>query len=204
MGDGNHSLATAKSCWEDIKQGLNEDGRKNHPARYALVELENIFDPGLAFEPIHRVLFNLSRQTFLEEIAKVCESYVVSKASSKEEVLQQINVNDGLQKFGYCDAEGFLVIGMRESKASIAAGTLQLVIDSLLAQKLATVDYIHGVEVAANLGKKKGNIALILPDVSKATFFDTIIKDNALPRKTFSMGEAHEKRYYMEARRIQP
>jgi len=204
MGDGNHSLATAKSCWEDIKQGLSEDGRKNHPARYALVELENIFDPGLAFEPIHRVLFNLSRQTFLEEIAKVCESYVVSKASSKEEVLQQINVNDGLQKFGYCDAEGFLVIGMRESKASIAAGTLQLVIDSLLAQKLATVDYIHGVEVAANLGKKKGNIALILPDVSKATFFDTIIKDNALPRKTFSMGEAHEKRYYMEARRIQP
>jgi len=183
---------------------LSEDGRKNHPARYALVELENIFDPGLAFEPIHRVLFNLSRQTFLEEIAKVCESYVVSKASSKEEVLQQINVNDGLQKFGYCDAEGFLVIGMRESKASIAAGTLQLVIDSLLAQKLATVDYIHGVEVAANLGKKKGNIALILPDVSKATFFDTIIKDNTLPRKTFSMGEAHEKRYYMEARRIQP
>ena len=119
-------------------------------------------------------------------------------------MLQQIKVNDGLQKFGYCDAEGFSVIGMKESKASIAAGTLQLVIDSLLAQKLAAVDYIHGVEVTANLGKKKGNIALILPDVSKATFFDTIIKDNTLPRKTFSMGEAHEKRYYMEARRIQP
>ncbi|MDD4450133.1 MAG: DUF1015 domain-containing protein, partial [Sphaerochaeta sp.] len=72
-----------------------------------------------------------------------------------------------------------------------------------LAHKLATVDYIHGVDVSANLGRKKGNIALILPNVSKATFFDTIIKDNALPRKTFSMGEAHEKRYYMEARRIQ-
>jgi hypothetical protein len=87
--------------------------------------------------------------------------------------------------------------------ASIAAGTLQLVIDSLLAQKLATVDYIHGEAVTEKLGSKKGNCGLILPDVSKATFFDTIIKDSALPRKTFSMGEANEKRYYMEARKIQ-
>jgi hypothetical protein len=203
MGDGNHSLATAKSCWMDIKQTLSEEELKNHPARYALVELENIFDPGLEFEPIHRVLFNLSKETFLQEIAKVCTSYVEKKVPSKEEVVVQINVNDGLQKFGYCDADGCSVFVLQQPKASIAAGTLQLVIDSLLAHKLATVDYIHGVDVSANLGRKKGNIALILPDVSKATFFDTIIKDNALPRKTFSMGEAHEKRYYMEARRIQ-
>lgn len=203
MGDGNHSLATAKSCWMDIKQTLSEEELQNHPARYALVELENIFDPGLEFEPIHRVLFNLSKDTFLQEIAKVCTSYVEKKVPSKEEVVAQINVNDGLQKFGYCDADGCSVIVLQQPKASIAAGTLQLVIDSLLAHKLATVDYIHGVDVSANLGRKKGNIALILPDVSKATFFDTIIKDNALPRKTFSMGEAHEKRYYMEARRIQ-
>ncbi len=203
MGDGNHSLATAKSCWMDIKQTLSEEELQNHPARYALVELENIFDPGLEFEPIHRVLFNLSKDTFLQEITKVCTSYVEKKVPSKEEVVAQINVNDGLQKFGYCDADGCSVIVLQQPKASIAAGTLQLVIDSLLAHKLATVDYIHGVDVTANLGRKKGNIALILPDVSKATFFDTIIKDNALPRKTFSMGEAHEKRYYMEARRIQ-
>lgn len=203
MGDGNHSLATAKSCWMDIKQTLSEEELQNHPARYALVELENIFDPGLEFEPIHRVLFNLSKDTFLQEITKVCTSYVEKKVPSKEEVVAQINVNDGLQKFGYCDVDGCSVIVLQQPKASIAAGTLQLVIDSLLAHKLATVDYIHGVDVTANLGRKKGNIALILPDVSKATFFDTIIKDNALPRKTFSMGEAHEKRYYMEARRIQ-
>jgi hypothetical protein len=92
---------------------------------------------------------------------------------------------------------------LTEPKASIAAGTLQLIIDSLLAQKIASVDYIHGKDVTATLGSKEGNLGLILPEVSKSTFFDSIIRDNALPRKTFSMGEAHEKRYYMEARKIQ-
>ncbi len=203
MGDGNHSLATAKSCWMDIKQGLSEEQRQNHPARYAMVELENIFDEGLQFEPIHRVLFNISKQTFLQEIATVCESYTMHSVASKQEVVKQINADEAEQSFGYCDQDGYAVVTLHMPKASIAAGTLQLVIDSLLTQKKATVDYIHGVDVTANLGKKQGNIGLILPDVSKATFFDTIIKDSALPRKTFSMGEAHEKRYYMEARRIQ-
>lgn len=203
MGDGNHSLATAKSCWMDIKQGLSEQEKQNHPARYALVELENIFDPGLTFEPIHRVLFNISKESFLHEIERFCASCRVTPVSNAKEVINLINLQDGNQKFGFCDEGGYAVITMADPKAFIAAGTLQLVIDSLLAQKKATVDYIHGVEVTANLGRKKGNIGLILPDVSKATFFDTIISDNALPRKTFSMGEAQEKRYYMEARRIQ-
>lgn len=203
MGDGNHSLATAKSCWMDIRKGLSEEEMQQHPSRYALVELENIFDPGLEFEPIHRVLFNLDKKTFFHEIGKVCSESTSTPVSNLKEVESLINMQDGKQKFGYCDESGFYVVSMAEPKAYIAAGTLQLVIDSLLEQKKATVDYIHGVEVTANLGKKKGNIALILPDVSKTTFFDTIISDNALPRKTFSMGEAHEKRFYMEARRIQ-
>ncbi len=203
MGDGNHSLATAKSCWMDIRETLTEEERENHPARWALVELENIFDPGLEFEPIHRVLFNVNKETFDLEIEKVCSSFACEKVADLNSLDMMINEVDGSQKFGYCDKEGFVLYRLEDAKASIAAGTLQMVIDSLLEQKKATVDYIHGKEVTSNLGRKAGNLGLILPEVSKETFFESIIKDNALPRKTFSMGEAHEKRYYMEARRIQ-
>ncbi len=203
MGDGNHSLATAKSCWMDIRDGLSPEERENHPSRYALVELENIYDEGLAFEPIHRVLFNLDRSIFEEELSKVCNRFTATQVSDLNSLDEAINISDGLQKFGFCDQEGYLLYTLREPSASIAAGTLQLIIDSLLAQKKANVDYIHGKDVTSNLGRKNGNIGLILPEVSKATFFDSIIKDNALPRKTFSMGEANEKRYYMEARKIQ-
>ncbi|MDC7228953.1 MAG: DUF1015 domain-containing protein [Sphaerochaetaceae bacterium] len=203
MGDGNHSLATAKSCWMDIRETLTEEELKEHPARYALVELENIFDEGLEFEPIHRVLFGLDQHTFESELAKACGHFEKEKVSDLKSLDAAINKEDGVQKFGFCDKHGYQVYILTEPKASIAAGTLQLIIDSLLAQKIASVDYIHGKDVTATLGSKDGNIGLILPEVSKSTFFDSIIRDNALPRKTFSMGEAHEKRYYMEARKIQ-
>lgn len=203
MGDGNHSLATAKSCWMDIRETLTEEERKEHPARYALVELENIFDEGLEFEPIHRVLFDLDQHTFESELAKACDHFEKEKVSDLKSLDAAINKEDGVQRFGFCDKHGYQVYILTEPKASIAAGTLQLIIDSLLAQKIASVDYIHGKDVTATLGSKDGNIGLILPEVSKSTFFDSIIRDNALPRKTFSMGEAHEKRYYMEARKIQ-
>ncbi|MGE4454119.1 MAG: DUF1015 domain-containing protein [Sphaerochaeta sp.] len=203
MGDGNHSLATAKSCWMDIKQGLSPEEMEDHPARYALVELENIYDEALAFEPIHRVLFNLDRSTFEQELSKVCNRFTVNQVADLESLDKAINRDDGLQTFGLCDTEGYLLYSLVGPSASIAAGTLQLIIDSLLCQEKASVDYIHGKEVTSNLGRKDGNIGLILPEVSKTTFFDSIIKDNALPRKTFSMGEANEKRYYMEARKIQ-
>ncbi len=203
MGDGNHSLATAKSCWMDIRKTLPEEEKEHHPARFALVELENIFDEGLEFEPIHRVLFGLDQRAFESELSKVCSQYESKKVSSLESLDVAINEVDGVQKFGLCDKKGYHLYKLTGPKASITAGTLQLIIDSLLEQKTASVDYIHGKDVTATLGSKEGNIGLILPEVSKATFFDSIIKDNALPRKTFSMGEAHEKRYYMEARKIQ-
>ncbi|MDT4761434.1 DUF1015 domain-containing protein [Sphaerochaeta sp. PS] len=202
MGDGNHSLATAKSCWEDIKATLPSDRWDNHPGRYAMVELENIYDPGLAFEPIHRVLFGLSFETFRQEVAKCAEIVIVEQVDDLETLHTLINERSDSQRFGYRDKSGFYLFSLSGAIASIAAGTLQIVIDSLLAQKKATVDYIHGEQVTAALGEKEHNCALILPNVSKETFFDTIIKDNALPRKTFSMGEANEKRYYMEARKI--
>lgn len=202
MGDGNHSLATAKSCWEDIKLTIDQDEWDNHPARYAMVELENIYDPGLAFEPIHRVLFGIEFETFKAEVQKCASSVTIEKAPDLATVHSLINEESALQRFGYRDSSGYYLFSLTDPVANIAAGTLQVVIDSLLAQKKATVDYIHGEEVCAKLGAKEGNCALILPNVSKDTFFETIIKDSALPRKTFSMGEANEKRYYMEARKI--
>lgn len=202
MGDGNHSLATAKSCWQDIKATLTEAEQATHPARFALVEIENIHDPALEFEPIHRTLFGLSRPVFEAEVARVCERFEKRRVDSLDEINEAIDGGDGVQRFGYGDEDGFWVYTLHGPHHSIAAGSLQTVIDSLLAGKQCTVDYIHGKEVTIRLGRKAGNIALILPEVSKATFFATIIADRALPRKTFSMGEAHEKRFYMEARRI--
>lgn len=201
MGDGNHSLATAKSCWEDIKEKLGPEDREIHPARYALVELENIFDPGLVFEPIHRVLFNTRREQFLEELGRHCTSYQLETAGSLEAMLGEIGRTEGLQRFGYVDEEGYKVVLLTEPDASIPAGTLQGVIDSLL--RLGNqLDYTHGTDITAKLGSRPGNIGLFLPAIDKHAFFDTIVKDGALPRKTFSMGEAHEKRFYMEARKI--
>lgn len=202
MGDGNHSLATAKSCWEDIKATIPQEEWEDHPARYAMVELENIYDPGLSFEPIHRVLFGIDFQTFKTEVEKCASFVIIEKVSDLATLHSLINEKSEFQRFGYRDKNGYFLFSLSETVANIAAGTLQVVIDSLLEQKKATVDYIHGEEVTATLGKKEGNGAIILPNVSKETFFETIIKDSALPRKTFSMGEANEKRYYMEARRI--
>ncbi len=198
MGDGNHSLATAKSCWEDIKKTLSVEERKNHPARYALVELENIFDPALLFEPIHRVFFNLERKTFEEKLIPLASSFTATEVKDLETLEEKINAKGEEQRFGVVNKEGYFVYSLKDAKHSIAAGTLQSVID----HNDFNVDYIHGADVTESLGKEKGNLGIILPDVSKETFFEAIIKDKAFPRKTFSIGHANEKRFYMEAKRI--
>ena len=200
MGDGNHSFATAKSCWEDIKATLTEEQRKCHPARFCLVELENIFDPGLVFGPIHRVLFNVPESVFLEELRKNASAVAEEKVGCRNCIAREI-ADQSQQRFGYCTSDKHVVVTLKDPSANIAAGTLQKVIDELI-KKGYSVDYIHGADVTDKLGSEKGNIGLFLPAIDKATFFDTIIKDGALPRKTFSMGEANEKRYYMEARAI--
>ena len=200
MGDGNHSFATAKSCWEDIKKGLSAEERENHPARYCLVELENIFDPGLVFEPIHRVLFNVPEEVFLELLKKYSKDIKFEEVKCRNCIGERLK-DQSTQGFGYCTSDKHIYVRLKDPVANIAAGTLQRVIDDLL-DKGYEVDYIHGADVTDKLGSEKGNIGLFLPAIDKGTFFETIIKDGALPRKTFSMGEANEKRYYMEARAI--
>jgi hypothetical protein len=200
MGDGNHSFATAKSCWEDLKPALSEAERTTHPARWALVEIENIFDPGLEFEPIHRVLFDTSRDDFEAELSRHCRSFTVSPAGSVSELLSRMETATE-QTFGYGDENGYSTYTLVEPGASIPAGTLQSVIDAL-AGAGCDVDYIHGAEACEEIGRKPGNLSLYLPAVPKETFFASIVADGALPRKTFSLGEADDKRYYLEARRI--
>lgn len=202
MGDGNHSLATAKSCWEDIKATLTEEEKKDHPARYALVELENIFDEALMFEPIHRTFFNTAAADFDDILSRFAKKITKSPAASLEESIREINAKDSVQRFATVTEDGFTVYSLEGAKSSIAAGTIQSVIDTVLSEGKGDIDYIHGADVAARLGAEKGNIGIILPDVSKETFFDSIIRDRAFPRKTFSIGHAEEKRYYIEAKRI--
>jgi hypothetical protein len=202
MGDGNHSLATAKSVWEDIKASAPGDpGIMNHPARWALVEIENIYDEGLVFEPIHRVIFDTDFGEFSALLTTQGEVHF-EKLSSVREIMARVEAPSDEQVLGYVDAERTGVFIVRGADATIPAGTVQSVIDRLLVSGDATVDYIHGAEATENLGRKKGNVGIFLPSLDKADFFKTVIHDGALPRKTFSMGEANEKRYYIESRKI--
>ena len=202
MGDGNHSLATAKSVWEDVKQEYSGDKDvMQHPARWALVEIENIYDEGLVFEPIHRVLFNSDFNQFSSELEKI-GSVEFTALSSSDEVMKRVASDETQHIIGYVDAERIGVFMVKNPNSTIAAGTAQEAIDALVQKESTTVDYIHGQLSTETLGRKQGNIGLFLPALDKSDFFRTVIHDGALPRKTFSMGEANEKRYYVEARKI--
>ena len=184
VGDGNHSLATAKTCWENIKKTLSEEEQKTHPARYCLVELENIHQEAIDFEPIHRVVFGVNPKKVIEEIKKFYP--------------ETEEVDNGGQhiKYVFGDSEGDLYI--KNDASELAVGTLQKFLDS----KNYKIDYIHGDDTAISLAKSAENIAFLLPKPHKNDLFKAVIKDGALPRKTFSMGEANDKRFYFEAKKI--
>lgn len=201
MGDGNHSLATAKSCWEDMKKGLSEEERKDSKARYALVEIENIYDEALLFEPIHRVFFNLSMDEFEKEVLKYAKGMTYHREKSIEDMVERINSRDGLV-FGLSVNNELYSLEVKGSRNVLSASLMQSVIDSLKERNACQIDYIHGIDVTVRLSNEGNNIGIILPDVDKSSFFETVIKEGSFPRKTFSIGHANEKRYYMEARRI--
>ena len=201
MGDGNHSLATAKSCWEDMKKGLSEEERKDSKARYALVEIENIYDEALLFEPIHRVFFNLSMDEFEKEVLKYAKGMTYHREKSIEDMVERINSRDGLV-FGLSVNNELYSLEVKGSRNFLSASLMQSVIDSLKERNACQIDYIHGIDVTVKLSNEGNNIGIILPDVDKSSFFETVIKEGSFPRKTFSIGHANEKRYYMEARRI--
>lgn len=211
MGDGNHSLATAKAIWEELKKTSSDrNALMNHPARFALVELVNVHDTGLEFEPIHRILFNINADKLLTGLKDFHEKngcsvtktvFTNTKEAQKEFKDIQSKNNEHIIAFVSEGMSG--IISVENPKLNLEVGTLQSYLDQyLLSHKDAKIDYIHGQDVVTDLGSKPGNMGFYLPAMSKHDLFKTVYLDGALPRKTFSMGEAQEKRYYLECRAI--
>lgn len=176
VGDGNHSLATAKTCWEAIKSYVAEEERINHPARYALVEVVNIYDSALIFEPIHRFVKTPMPEKFLSGLKTSGEGCAEVVAGGKR---MRVPFNADVPQ------------GIRELDAYIAA---------FIAENGGEVDYIHGDDQLERLSEE--GVGIALPSIKKDDFFRLIVTGGNLPRKTFSMGEGNEKRYYIEAKKI--
>lgn len=188
VGDGNHSLATAKSCYEELKAKNPGVDLSNHPARYALVELVNLHDDSLEFEPIHRVVFGVDPQKLLADLLAAYPGAHTGEGEGHQ--------------FTYVLPGERGTITVPNPTAQLAVGTLQNFLDRYLEENGGKVDYIHGEDVVEQLAGQPGSIGFLLPAMGKDQLFPTVIFDGALPRKTFSMGEAHDKRFYLEARRI--
>lgn len=188
VGDGNHSLASAKATYEKVKEAIGENAAALHPARYALVEVVNIHDDALKFEPIYRIMTDIDRDDVLASLG---------------EYVKGLHGDAGKQSINYIcgDSEGSIETDAAEQQLTV--GTLQNFIDSYIAlHSEAKVDYIHGEDSVRALAQKENSIGFIFGGMEKSQLFRTVIFDGALPRKTFSMGHAEDKRYYLECRRI--
>jgi hypothetical protein len=211
VGDGNHSLATAKTVWENLKPALTPEQAAVHPARFALVELINLHDEGLEFEPIHRVLFGGEGEPLLRAMADDCSrqgmelswEWFAGNVPPEAELERRRTAVPDAQVIGFVSAQGSGGLTIRRARQNLAVGTLQRFLDEWLRVNPGMgIDYIHGADVVAALGSRPGNIGFYLPPLAKQELFKTVLLEGALPRKTFSMGEADEKRFYMECRRI--
>ena len=203
MGDGNHSFATAKANWEKVKATLSPEEQKDHPARYALVEVENVHDDGIIFEPIHRVLFGIGG---MEGAEKLLQKLKAQNGDARIELSDDMPKASGgeVHTIPFCTGSIFGAFVVEKPAAQLAVGTLQNAIDALLKEtEGAEVDYIHGEAVVRDLASKPDTMGFLLPAMQKSELFPTVVYDGALPRKTFSMGEANEKRYYLECRKIE-
>ena len=188
VGDGNHSLATAKECYERQKRLTSPEQWPNLKARYALVELVNLYDASLEFEPIHRVVFGVDPEELLAALLRYYPG-------------AHMGPGEG-HSLSFVHQNGAGVVTVPSPTHQLPVGTLQAFLDEYVLSQNCSVDYIHGDDVTRELGAKRGNIGFLLPAMGKEELFPTVIHDGVLPRKTFSMGEAHDKRFYLEARKI--
>ena len=183
VGDGNHSLATAKTCYEDLKTRLPSEEGQDHPARYAMVELGNIRDKSLAFEPIHRLVVGKNPETVLSQLAKTAgalEGHRITWVAGQK--------------------TGEIILDRKFGVLPVAA--LQSALDDCLPEVGAELDYIHGEASLRKLAQEDNRLGFLLTAIAKEDFFTGVALGGVFPRKTFSMGEATDKRYYTEARRI--
>ena len=200
MGDGNHSLATAKAIWEKNKRDLPG----NHPSRFALVEIVNLHDPAIEFEAIHRLVKHRS-----VDLLKRCKDYFKGNISifptgNYAEIQSQVDFDqDRQQKFGLFFDEKYFCISIERPTHTLTVGSVQLWLDNDLSRNhIDGIDYIHGADTIHELGMQLNHAGIYLPPMPKNALFKSVIKDGPLPRKTFSMGEAHQKRFYLECRKI--
>ncbi|MCD6527063.1 MAG: DUF1015 domain-containing protein [Desulfuromonas sp.] len=208
MGDGNHSFATAKAIWEQLKEEADDKvAIMDHPARFALVELVNVHDSGLEFEAIHRVLFAVNNANMLTEMERFFSQrgtpFSFVPCDSLADAEQQATSTDKQHSFHCVLAGKFGLCCIDQPEYTLVVATLQAFLDQYLANNPQTrIDYIHGNQSVTDLGSQDDCAGFYLPAISKHDLFKTIILDGALPRKTFSMGEADEKRFYLECRKI--
>lgn len=208
VGDGNHSLATAKTVWKNMKKQAGgtalSNGAfsipaalENNPLRYALVELVNIYDKGLTFEPVHRVLFNTDCTEVLDFVRSKLGGTITSFANRSE--LQKA-VESRQTSFGFISEDTLFCL--ESDLDCLGVSALQPVLDEFIAAKKIKIDYIHGADETFSLAKKPNTVSILCPPIAKENFFSTIVKTGSLPRKSFSMGEASEKRFYLECRKL--
>ena len=191
VGDGNHSLAAAKACWETIKEGLDEAARAEHPARYALAEVVNLHDPSLTFEPIHRVLKGEGTNRVIDDFRRWLNRRGMGLSPASVDAM-----------FTFVDESGQHPLQIERLENPLPLYTLQHFLDEWLAENPgAELDYVHGEQAAASLAGGDACVFLMTA-IDKAALFEGVRHGGALPRKTFSMGEAHEKRYYLECRAL--
>ena len=211
VGDGNHSLATAKAVWDEYKKELSEKGLspdeiKKSPVRYALVELVNIYDEGLTFEPIHRVMFGGDSGELVSFVQKNLGG-TVSECESEKELDDRVKKSSATFGFVFTSEGKNRYVCLETPVKELAVSRLQPVLDDYIMEEKKSgreieIDYIHGSDEVFRLGKKDGAISILLPPIAKDSFFATIGTRGPLPRKSFSMGEASEKRFYLECRKL--
>ncbi|MBQ9807300.1 MAG: DUF1015 domain-containing protein [Ruminococcus sp.] len=187
MGDGNHSLATAKEFYEQLKKSAPEKDFSDHPARYALAEIVNLHSDALKFEAIHRLVYDVDCDKLMSGLT---DALGLSETETSDQYV--ICCRSGQEK----------KLWINKKSSNLSVGSLQNFLDGYIKENGGKIDYIHGADTVKTLADKHSGLGFILPDMDKSQLFPTVIKDGALPRKTFSMGHAEDKRFYMEARKI--
>ena len=203
VGDGNHSLATAKEVWEREKINLTPVERQNNPLRYALVELLNIHDEAVEFTPIHRVVLGATPPACVQYVVdKLNASGVTAKlvfSRRRQNRMGEEDMNGKRIHFSGKDSVGF--INIENPSHPLNAGMIQPILEEFIKDNpSSTLDYVHSMEEFEKLTGEYDNVGFMMPAINKEDFFDTVVKCGVLPKKTFSIGEEKDKRYYLECR----
>jgi ferredoxin len=222
VGDGNHSLASAKAVWDEYKTAhAGEAGLYQHPGRYAMVEIENLYDKGICFEPIHRIIFSGDLAKLLTGLSRLPsfssrqlgssgklaggEAARGKRASASEELAHEelvrlVGAKSPKNRLGLVFGNDLRLVEFENNGLAVAA--LQPLLDAFVNETSCAIDYIHGEEAVFGIAGKGGGIGILLPPVQKDGLFGTVARSGPLPRKSFSMGDAEEKRFYLECRKL--